>query len=133
MTERFKIMIKQSQFVPYTFAYTGRGNAHFYKGEYDRAIQDFNAAIDRTPTLPHGYIGRGYVYLEKGEYDKAIEGFDTAIGLDANNSGAYYGRGLAHSSLGDVTKARSDLNKALELGHDRDEVEAALKKLDDSG
>ena len=46
---------------------------------------------------------------------------------------AYYGRGLAHSSLGDESKARADFNKALELGHDRDEVEAALKRLDGSG
>ena len=49
------------------------------------------------------------------------------------NSVAYYGRGLAHSSLGDASKAREDFNKALELGHDRDEVETALKKLDGSG
>ena len=69
----------------------------------------------------------------KGEYDKAIEDFDTAIGLDENDPVAYYGRGLAHSSLGDASKAREDFNKALELGHDRDEVETALKKLDDSG
>ena len=69
----------------------------------------------------------------KGDFDKAIEDFDTAIGLDANNSGVYYGRGLAYSSLGDVSKAREDFNKALELGHDRDEVETALKKLDGSG
>ena len=58
---------------------------------------------------------------------------DTAIGLDESDSYSYYSRGLAYSSLGDATKARADLNKALELGHDRDEVEAALKKLDDSG
>ena len=126
-------MIKQSQFVRIHLPFVGRGDAYFYKGEYDRALQDFSAAIDRTPTLPHGYIGRGYVYLEKGEHDKAIQDFDTAIGLDENNSGAYYGRGLAYSSLADASKARSDLNKALELGHDRDEVETALKKLDDSG
>ena len=32
-------------------------------------------------------------------------------------------------SLGDPSKARADLNKALELGHDPDEIEDALAKL----
>ena len=36
-------------------------------------------------------------------------------------------------SLGDASKARSDLNKALELGHDRDEIKAALKEMDGGG
>ena len=72
----------------------------------------------------------------KGEYDLAIEDFDTAIGLDANNSGAFYGRGLTHSSLADASKARADFNKALELGHDKDEIEDALtelKKMEENG
>ena len=72
----------------------------------------------------------------KGEYDRAIEDFDTAIDLDENDSYSNYRRGWAYLSLGDVTKARADFNKALELGHDKDEIEAALaelKKLDGSG
>ena len=91
--------------------------------------------MSRAPDFPHGYIGRGDALYVKGEYDEAIEDFDTAIGLDENDPVAYYGRGLAHLSLGDapIARAREDLNKALELGHDRDEVETALKKLDDSG
>ena len=72
----------------------------------------------------------------KGEYGRAIEDYDIAIGLERNDPYSYYSRGLAHSSLGDVSKARADFNKALELGHNRDEVEAALaelKKMQENG
>ena len=46
---------------------------------------------------------------------------DSATWLRAALCGAYYVRGLAYSSLADA-QSRSDLNKALELGHDRDEM-----------
>ena len=41
----------------------------------------------------------------------------------------YFGKGWACLSLGEASKARPDLNKALELGYNKDEVEDALKEL----
>ncbi|MCY4527608.1 MAG: tetratricopeptide repeat protein [Chloroflexi bacterium] len=81
----------------------------------------------KTPNL--GNTG----YYMKGEYGIAIKNHDVAISLDDNDAYAYYSRGLAYSSLGDATKARADFNEALELGHNRDEIEAALKDLDEDG
>ena len=71
----------------------------------------------------------------KDEYDRAIEDYNAAIGLNENDPYSYYSRGWAHLLQGNMSKARADFNKALDLGHDGDEVEAALselKKLEDN-
>ena len=65
----------------------------------------------------------------KGKYNRALEDYNTAVGLDESDPYSYYSRGWAYLSLGDAPKARADLNKALELGHDKDEIEAALAEL----
>ena len=72
----------------------------------------------------------------KDEYDRAIEDYDTAIGLDENDAYSYYSRGWAHLLLGVVSRARSDFDKALELGHDKNDIEVALaelKKMEENG
>ena len=72
----------------------------------------------------------------KDEYDRAIDDYDTAIGLDANDAYSYYSRGWAYLLLHDVPRARADLDKALELGHDKDDIAAALatlKSLEENG
>ena len=106
------------------------------KDEYDRAIEDYVAAIRLDENDPYSYAYRGLAYYMKGEYGRAIEDYVAAIRLDENYAYSYYGRGLAYSSLGELTKARADLNKALELGHDKDEIEDALtelKKMEENG
>ena len=99
------------------------------KGEYDRAIQDYDAAIALDESDPNSYYGRGLAYYRKGEYDRAIQDYDAAIALDESDPNSYYGRGLAHSRHGDPSKARVDLNKALELGYDPNEIEDALAEV----
>ena len=72
----------------------------------------------------------------KDEYDRAIEDYDTAIGLDENDPYTYYSRGWAHLLQGNMSNARADFDKALEFGHDSDEIEdalAAIKQLEENG
>ena len=53
-------------------AYNNRGNAHTAKGDYDRAIQDFDKSIKLDPAYAKPLNNRGAAYLRKGEYDLAI-------------------------------------------------------------
>ena len=47
--------------------YNNRGVAYYYKGDFDLAIQEFNQAIRRKPSLAVVYNNRGVVYISKGE------------------------------------------------------------------
>ena len=59
-------------------AYNNRGNAFVAKGDFDRAIEDFDRSIklDRTYTKPLN--NRGVAHMRKAEDDLAIEAFETA-------------------------------------------------------
>jgi tetratricopeptide (TPR) repeat protein len=65
-------------------AYNNRGNAYAEKGDYDRAIQDFDQSIKLAPTYAKPFNNRGVAHLRKGEHDLAINAFDEAIKLNPN-------------------------------------------------
>src|SRR2546429_5742743 len=58
-------------------AFCNRGNAYQdYKGDYDRAIQDYDQAIRLKPDYPTAFNNRGDAYHAKGDYDRAIQDYD---------------------------------------------------------
>src|ERR1700730_4847024 len=60
-----------------------RGDAHYGKGDYDRAVADYSEAIRLDPKHAFAYIGRGLSYRMKGDYDRAIADHSEAIRLVA--------------------------------------------------
>jgi len=62
-------------------AYNNRGSAFHYKGQYDRAISDYNKAIEIDPEYALAYFNRGVAYFKKGDYDRAWEDFLMAQAL----------------------------------------------------
>lgn len=109
-------------------AYLGRGRVSFVK-EPDRAIQDFNKAIELNPTYFQTYISLGILYSSvKKDYDRAIIEFNKAIEVTAQAGyrklfylqNAYVNRGSAYLQKRDFDKALADYNKAIELSPNDD-------------
>ena len=72
---------KDDQFIPRpddAEAYLNSGNAYYEKGDYDRALADFNKAIELQPDLADAYNNRGLAYHIKRDYDRAIADLDKA-------------------------------------------------------
>jgi len=95
--------------------YTSRGVAYRDKGDYDRAIADYNEAIRLDPKNSIAYGNRGNVYKDKGDYDRAIADYNEAIRLDPKNFKVYLNRGLANLYAGSLAKALADVNRSSEL------------------
>jgi tetratricopeptide (TPR) repeat protein len=69
----FNTAIKFDSRHPYL--YTCRGRSNLSMGRYDKAICNFNKAIEINPTAAAAYQNRALVYFFKGEYTKAWKDF----------------------------------------------------------
>jgi lipoprotein NlpI len=96
-------------------AFTNRGFAHFYKRQYDRAIQDFDQEIRLEPNNAGAFNNRGTVYNAMVQFDQAIQDFDQAIRLYPNDAVAFNNRGLAYEGKDQYDRAIQDLDQAIRL------------------
>jgi len=97
-------------------AFDRRGADYVGKGEYDKALADFDAAIRLKPDSFLIFDHRGNAYLDKGEYDKAIADFDAAIRLKPDYTRAFMRRGYSNLLAGRFAAAASDLEKSAGSG-----------------
>jgi len=121
-----------------------RGILFASRGDYEKAIADFDEALRLDPNLVAAYMLRGmallasvsYVDEIRGNfeevitistydqqvsarqaqiYDQAIENYTQAIRLDQNNALAYRRRGKVYELKGDNDRALADYNQAIRL------------------
>jgi len=62
------------------------GNSYARKGDYDKAIKEYDKAIMLNPRYVVAYHVRGIAYAEKGDYEKAIADYSEAIRLKPDNT-----------------------------------------------
>lgn len=102
---------------------TDRGVAYREAGEYQKALRDFDAALQDSPDFSHGYIERGVTNLRADRGDRAIEDFNHVIVNDSNMTGYDRDRayGLRASAWLDKEKesyrAEQDTNAASALSY----------------
>jgi tetratricopeptide (TPR) repeat protein len=90
-------------------AFDNRGVAYRRKGEYDRALQDYDQAISLNPGSAYPYNNRGIIYRIKGDYDRAISDYDEAIWLKSGDfPAAFYNRALAYTDKREYGHALRD-------------------------
>jgi tetratricopeptide (TPR) repeat protein len=97
------------------FAYNQRGAAHASKRQSQKALADFDKAVEFNPKYFDAYFNRGCVYYEMARYDEAVENCGQAIKLFPAYIKAYNMRGIAYGKLGEYDKSIGDLNRAIEL------------------
>ena len=114
--EAIKLYDEVLKFGDYVEAYNNRGLAYFYLGQKERAIADYNKAIQLNPNDADAYNNRGNAYFYLGQHERAIKDYTKSIEL--NNSELhlpYNNRGNAYSDLGQHERAIADYNKAIQL------------------
>jgi tetratricopeptide (TPR) repeat protein len=112
-----------------------RGEVYLLAGQYDRAIEDFDAALKINKESSFAILGRGKAMFAKHDYAAALDEFDRANSVSQGASGATWPmalskRGLANEALGRRSAAIADFQEALRSQPDLDESKEGLKRLD---
>jgi len=99
-------------------AYFDRGMDFHDKKKFNKAIINFNKAINLKSDFVAAYTCRGMAYCSNGEYATAIIDFNNAIKLKPDYAFAYTGRGMAYYYKREYDKAIADYSKAIGLHPD---------------
>jgi tetratricopeptide (TPR) repeat protein len=108
------------------------------KEDYDKAITDFNKAIELDPACFEAFNNRGLCYADKELFDLAIVDltkaitFNKRLDLEINSKSAesYLLRALIYCDLKQFDLAKNDLNLAVNLSTNQLTTKYALQLLD---
>jgi len=97
------------------FALIHRGRAWVRKGDFDRALADFTAAIKEDADIVYGYADRGDVYRLRGQCEEAIADYDYALRLAPDRADIYLSRGICQTEQRRSDSAAINFDMAVRL------------------
>ncbi len=106
----------------YLTAYKWRGILNVEMGEYEGAVQDFNAALLLDPMNAELYVERARALGKLGRMEEAMRDLNFSLELEPRAARTLYYMGYAYEMSGEREKALEYLEKALEVDGEFDEV-----------
>jgi len=91
-----------------------RGLLYYTLNYYNRAIEDFNSALE-IQNDARLLLRRGNAYFLKGDYIKAFNDYNSSILLKPDLIEAIHARGYMYLQFGDYDRAINDFTEAIEL------------------
>ncbi len=95
--------------------YFKRGAVYLKLKKFDRALTNFNKAIELSPTEPAYYDAREAVFCNLKQYDNALADADHVIAIYPKSDRAYISRGFVHLKQKQDELALKDFEQALQL------------------
>ncbi len=96
--------------------YNNRGNSYFdSKKMNDKALADFNKAIELIPQYTRAYYNRGNLFKSEKRFEKAMKDYNKAIALNSKFFRAYNNRGTIFIKEKNFNRALEDYNKAIKI------------------
>lgn len=99
-------------------AYYGHGASLHGLGNYDRALEAFDAGIALDPNYAEAYNYRGIVLANLERYQDALVSFDKAIALKPDYAECHNNLGIVLQELGHPEEALASFDRAIALKPD---------------
>jgi len=91
------------------------GMAFAQRGDYEKAIGEYTAALQLDPASVQAFLYRGDAYRLKGDYGQALADYSTALRQDPGNAQALMQRGQVHWIMGHAEEALADFTEVLQI------------------
>ena len=95
--------------------YWERGVTWLELNNYDGAITNFEACLERKIDFANAHLGLGMAWRGKGDYVEALLHHDEALRLNPRSAWFYNERARTHEKKGDRRSAEADFAKAREI------------------
>ena len=92
-------------------------------------IEDFDKSIGYDPKAFRTYYYKGIVQSISKNYKDAVESFTKSLELNDFQAHTHYRRALCYYELSDYENSMTDMNAALMLGINEDEIQSLREKL----
>lgn len=90
-------------------------NTLFEDQRYERALAEYEAALQADPGHIHALRGKARSLLKLGRHHEALAVFDEAIARAPDFAATYANRGILYDQMGEHRKALADYEQALAL------------------
>jgi TonB family protein len=110
-------------------AYGFKAHSELKLLQYDKAEIDCNKALELNPKFTQAYLDRCYIRILAKNFKAGLEDANSAITSNPKMPLPYEYRGKMKASLGDNDGAIIDIDKAIELGGDSEELNSVKKVL----
>ncbi len=95
--------------------YTGLGHEFLEKGDLDKALSNFNIAMEYNPRSAERYADRAMAYIRLDKTAEALSDLNRAIELDPQEAGYYLSRAKIHHQMQNLHWALQDCEMVSEL------------------
>lgn len=92
-----------------------RGNWHYHREKYEKALEFFEWALALNPGFQKAWNNKGAAIFNLGRYEEAIACYDKAIEIKEDYEGAWNSKGAALANLGRYEEAIACFDEAIEI------------------
>ncbi|MEB8342615.1 tetratricopeptide repeat protein [Streptomyces endophyticus] len=92
-----------------------KGRELRWAGEYEKAVAEYDRAIELDAELARAYYGRGYTRLFQGREREALADLDRALEHDPDDGDTFIRRAEAHWFLDETPEALEEIERALHV------------------
>ncbi len=111
-----------------------RGINYTHERMYDKAMADFEEALNLIPDLAEAFVNRGNTFIFQNQFRRAIEDYNRGLEFGTKEPhAAYYNRGLAHEALKEMDNAYADFLQAGDLRPNWSYAMERIKRYEENG
>lgn len=101
-------------------AWQTRGMIYAEQGDFERALADYERALEFDAQTTSIHINRAGAYFRMGDYERALAEYDRALELDPEDDNNFVRRGNVYLRMSDYERAIFELDRAIEINPDND-------------